>query len=223
MLFDMDGTLFDSERIWDVSLADLAHRLGGELSAAARQRVVGTNLLHTVRIVREDLGAEADDERSAAWLLERTRELFAAGVPWRPGARALLESVRSRGIPTALVTTSYRALVDVTLAQIPAGTFEFTVTGDEVERHKPHPEPYLTAAEALGVEPGDSVAIEDSPNGIRSAVRAGCLTVAVPEDPRTLADPSGAIVLALGEVTVDGLAALLRSRRRRGEPEGVPA
>ncbi|BCJ32627.1 haloacid dehalogenase [Actinocatenispora thailandica] len=221
VLFDMDGTLFDSERIWDVSLAELARKLGGELSPAARHRLVGSNLLRTVRMVQDDLGVEEDDRLLADWLLERTCELFAAGVPWRPGARSLVESVRSRGIPTALVTTSYRVLVDVTLAEIPAGMFEFTVCGDEVEHPKPHPEPYLTAAAALGVDPGHGIAIEDSLNGITSAVRAGCLTVAVPEEPTTLPDPHGAVVMALDDVTVDGLAALLSGRRRHDEPEGV--
>jgi HAD superfamily hydrolase (TIGR01509 family) len=219
VLFDMDGTLFDSERIWDVSLAELARELGGELSPAARQLLVGSNLLRTVRIVQDDLGTDEDDQRLAAWLLDRTCALFAAGVPWRPGARNLVESVRARGIPTALVTTSYRALVDVTLAQIPAGMFEFSVCGDEVAHPKPHPEPYLTAAAALGVEPGRGIAIEDSLNGITSAVRAGCLTVAVPEEPRTLSGSHGAVVLALEDVTVDRLAVLLTGRRRPDEPE----
>ncbi|GIH19397.1 HAD family hydrolase [Rugosimonospora africana] len=213
VLFDMDGTLFDSERIWDVSLADLAHKLGGRLSARARERIVGSNLLTTVRIVQSDLGVSGDDQDLAAWLLDRTCRLFAAGVPWRPGAQELVAAVRSRRIPAALVTGSFRVLVDVVLDQIPADTFGLVICGDEVDHPKPDPEPYVTAAGLLGVSPANCVAIEDSRNGIRSAVDAGCLVIAVPEEPQQRADDHGVLVRALPEITVDWLDARMRHHR----------
>jgi HAD superfamily hydrolase (TIGR01509 family) len=101
-------------------------------------------------------------------------------VPWRPGARELLASLREAGVPSALVTMSWRSLADAVVAALPEGTFEVLITGDEVEHGKPHPEPYLAAARALGVEVADCVAIEDSPTGVRSAVTAGVPTLAVP-------------------------------------------
>lgn len=212
VLFDMDGTLFDSERLWDVSLADLAGKLGGTLSSEARRRVVGGNLRDTARIIQEDLGVEADVEKSAAWLLERTRQLFALGVPWRPGARAVVESVREQRIPTALVTSSHRVLVDEVLAQLDPGMFDTVVCGDEVTHPKPHPEAYLTAAERLGVDPRNCVALEDSSRGIAAALAAGCLVVAVPEEGQPLADGHGAVVVPLESVTVDWLTSLLAAR-----------
>lgn len=211
-LFDMDGTLFDSEPLWDVSLADLAEMLGGTLSIETRRRVIGGNLRDTARIVQEDLGVEADVEESAAWLLERTRQLFALGVPWRPTAQAMVESVRQQGIPTALVTSSHRALVDEVLAQLDPGMFDTVVCGDEVTHPKPHPEAYLTATERLGVDPRNCVALEDSPRGIAAALAAGCLVVAVPEDGEALADGHGAVVVSLETVTVDRLISLLAAR-----------
>ncbi|MCK2215343.1 HAD family phosphatase [Actinomadura sp. ATCC 31491] len=211
-LFDMDGTLFDSEPLWDVSLADLAAMLGGRLSAETRRRVVGGNLRDTARIVQEDLGVEADVEESAAWLLERTRQLFALGVPWRPAARSVVESVRRQGIPTALVTSSHRVLVDEVLAQLDPGMFDTVVCGDEVTHPKPHPEAYLTAAERLRADPRNCVALEDSAKGIAAALAAGCLVVAVPEDGGALADGHGAVVVPLETVTVDRLASLLAAR-----------
>lgn len=208
VLFDMDGTLFDSERIWDVSLQDLAGKLGGTLSPEARLRIVGSNLLNTVRIVQDDIGVHGDDRHLAKWLLDRTQELFSVGVPWRPTAPELVAGVRSNGIPAALVTGSYRALVDVVLDQLPPRTFDVVVCGDEVTCPKPHPESYLTAASRLSVNVHNTVAIEDSQIGIASAVAAGCVVVAVPEDPRTLPEGHGATVAPLSSITVDWLSTL---------------
>lgn len=214
VLFDMDGTLFDSERIWDVSLQDLASKLGGALSPEARLRIVGSNLLDTVRIIQDDIGVDGDDQRLAKWLLDRTQELFSVGVPWRPTAPELVAGVRSHGIPTALVTGSYRVLVDVVLAQLPPDTFDLVLCGDEVAHPKPHPESYLTAASRLGVNVHNSVAIEDSQNGIASAAAAGCVVVAVPEDPRTLPEGHGATIAPLSSITVDWLSTLVASPTR---------
>ncbi|HEY9292347.1 MAG TPA: HAD family phosphatase [Microlunatus sp.] len=212
VLFDMDGTLFDSERLWDVSLSDLAIMLGGALSGDTRRRVIGGDLKDTARIIHRDLGVEADEDHSARWLLERTRQLFAEGVPWRPGARAVVEAVRAQGIPRALVTSSYRALVDTVLAQLEPGLFDVVVCGDEVSRPKPAPEGYLTAARRLGVEVANCVVLEDSPRGIAAARAAGCLVVAVPEEHLDPADHHPVIISSIDAITVDQLRCWLISR-----------
>ena len=80
VLFDMDGTLLDSEKVWDVALDDLAEWLGGTLSVTARQRMVGSSLARSVAILHGDLGIEADPESSGGYLLERTAELFRIGA-----------------------------------------------------------------------------------------------------------------------------------------------
>ena len=181
VLFDMDGTLVDSEKVWDVGLTELAHRYGGELSAAARARMVGTSMTESMAILHDDLGQPwRDPHGSVEWLERRVKELFALGLVWRPGAAELLASVHAAGIPMALVTATRRHLVDVALVTIGEHYFRAVVAGDEVDQTKPHPEPYLTAASLLGADPARCVAVEDSPTGVASARAAGCVVLAVP-------------------------------------------
>jgi HAD superfamily hydrolase (TIGR01509 family) len=182
VLFDMDGTLFDSEKLWTVSLTELAERLGGELSLATRLAMVGTNVPETVVMLHEDLGVVDGVEASAEFLLARTKQLYRERLPWLPGARELLAAVRAAGLPTALVTSTPRDLVDVAVAAIGPGMLDAIVAGDEVRHNKPHPESYLRAAELLGVRPACCLAIEDSPAGVASAEAAGCPVLAVPHE-----------------------------------------
>lgn len=179
----MDGTLVDSERIWGIALAELAVHAGGRLSETARLAMVGTSMAHSMRIFREDLGQpDRPEAPDVAWLSARVRDLFADGLVWRPGAMELLLAVRAAGIPTALVTSTGRRLVEVALKTLGAENFDVIVCGDEVERPKPDPEPYRTAAELLGVPIGSCVAIEDSPSGVASATAAGAAVLAVPAE-----------------------------------------
>ncbi|MGW1062186.1 HAD family hydrolase [Micromonospora sp. NBC_01412] len=183
MLFDMDGTLVDSEKLWDVALRELAAEYGGTLSAAARRAMVGTSMADSMRILHEDLGQPHRDPLvSTAWIDVRILELFRTGLRWRPGALALLGAVRAAGVPTALVTSSVRPLVEVALDTLGRDSFDVVVCGDEVDATKPHPEPYLTAARLLGVPIARCVAIEDSPTGVASALAAGAAVLAVPAE-----------------------------------------
>jgi HAD superfamily hydrolase (TIGR01509 family) len=185
VLWDMDGTLVDSEKVWTVSLADTASRLGGELSTEAREAMVGSNMARSLTLMFDDLGLERHPERMAQagqWLTERTGELFAAGLVWRPGALEALRMVRAAGWPTALVTNTLRSLTEKALDSIGREHFTVTVCGDEVPRGKPDPDPYLRAAELLGVAPEHCLAVEDSPTGATAAERAGCAVLVVPCD-----------------------------------------
>ena len=183
VLFDMDGTLVDSEKLWDIALRDLAEHLGGVLSAAGRAAIVGTSAGQTMAIFRADLGRpDLDPDEGNAFLSARMTELYAAGIPWRPGAEELVDAVRAAGVRTALVTNTGRTLVDVALRTLDASRFHAVICGDEVARTKPHPDPYLAAAAALGVAPSRCIAIEDSPTGLASARGAGCAVIAIPND-----------------------------------------
>jgi HAD superfamily hydrolase (TIGR01509 family) len=210
VLFDMDGTLVDSEKIWDVTLAELASRLGGELSAPARAAMVGSNLASALHLLHDDLGVvEGDLDSDSRWLLDRTKHYFTRGLPWQPGARELLEAVHAAGIPTALVTSTHRDLVDVALRSIGAHFFDIEVCGDEVSHNKPHPEAYLTAAAMLGAATGDCVAIEDSPTGISAAEAAGCAVLAVPSEVPVPPGPLRTVRESLQGVDVEYLTGLL--------------
>ncbi|GAA2676966.1 haloacid dehalogenase superfamily, subfamily IA, variant 3 with third motif having DD or ED [Actinosynnema pretiosum] len=184
VLWDMDGTLLDSEKLWDIPLYEFAEKLGGELSLATRQRIIGSNLPTTMGLLFDEVGVPAtpeEIEEGGRWLLARTEEVFREGLPWRPGAREALRAVRDAGVPMALVTSTDRRLTEVALDTIGRDLFDATVCGDEVEgRNKPLPDPYLKAARLLGVEPERCVAVEDSPTGTRSAVAAGCTVLVVP-------------------------------------------
>lgn len=195
VLFDMDGTLVDSEKVWSVGLTELAAHHGGELSDAARRAMVGTNMTDSMRILHGDLGLPAgvSTDDSVRWLEARVKELFRDGMTWRPGAAELLAALRAEGVPLALVTATHRHLVDVALLTIGADNFDAVVAGDEVDLTKPHPMPYLTAARLVGADPRDCVAVEDSPNGLASARAAGCAVLAVPcEVPL---DPTGVMLV----------------------------
>ncbi|WP_121160548.1 HAD family hydrolase [Micromonospora pisi] len=183
MLFDMDGTLVDSERIWEIALHELAAHYGGTLSAPARRAMVGSSMATSMAIMHADLGQEwRDAAYGAAWLEKRVAELFVDGLPWRPGALGLLQLVRAAGIPTALVTSTGRQLVEIALETLGRDSFDVVVCGDEVTAPKPDPEPYLTAARLLGAPIERCVAIEDSPTGVASAVAAGAAVLAVPSE-----------------------------------------
>lgn len=213
VLFDMDGTLVDSEKLWDVALQELAREYGGDLSADARRSIIGTAMAESMRILHDDLGQpERDPEISTAWINARILELFRGGLPWRPGAFELLHAVRAAGIPTALVTSSPRALVEIALDTLGRDTFDVVVAGDEVVAAKPHPEPYLTAARLLGVPIERCVAIEDSPTGVASALASGAAVLAVPAEVPLPARTGVHQVESLTGVDLEVLAALLADR-----------
>jgi HAD superfamily hydrolase (TIGR01509 family) len=183
VLWDMDGTLVDSEKLWTVSLRDTAAWLGGELSAAGRAALVGSNMADTLAVLFDDLGLDPDlaaMARAREELVRRTGELFAAGLEWRPGAREALRTVRCTGWRTALVTNTERDLTELVLTGIGREHFDVTVCGDEVPHGKPRPDSYLRAAELLGVSASACVAIEDSPTGVLAAERAGAAVLVVP-------------------------------------------
>jgi HAD superfamily hydrolase (TIGR01509 family) len=185
VLWDLDGTILDSEKLWDIPLYELTEKLGGRLSTATRQAMVGTNVMVTMRLLYAEVGMpEPSPEQvadSAAWIDRRMAEVFRGDLPWRPGAAEALAMVRAAGLRTALVTSTERDLVEIALDTVGRHHFDVTVCGDEVDGlNKPLPEPYLKACRLLDVDPADCVAIEDSPTGVSSAVAAGANVLVVP-------------------------------------------
>ena len=130
-------------------------------------------------------------------------------MPWRPGARRLLTDLHQQGVPCALVTMSWRPLVDAVLEALAPIRFEAVITGDAVTNGKPHPEPYVRAAAELGVDPVQCVAIEDSPTGVTSAAAAGCVVVAVPNLVEIQPAAGRYIIPSLRDVTPEHLGAMV--------------
>jgi HAD superfamily hydrolase (TIGR01509 family) len=185
VLWDMDGTLVDSEKLWDVSMHELYARLGGVMTPEVRESTVGGSAESVMATVYSDLGLDPDPvamAQSADWLHARTGELFEAGLPWRPGARALLDALLAEAIPMALVTNTRRGLTEQALKSIGPRYFSASVCGDEVTRAKPAPDAYLRAAQLLGFAPVECLAVEDSVTGTMAAELAGCPVLVVPND-----------------------------------------
>lgn len=180
VLWDMDGTLIDTEPYWVAEERALVEAHGGVWSDEHAMQLVGNDLIVSARYIIDHSSVTLSPEEIVQVLLEGVISRVREHVPWRAGARELLAALVARGVPCALVTMSWRALARVLVDALPEGTFAAVVTGDEVEHGKPHPEPYLTAAQLLGVALDACIAIEDSPPGVASAVAARVPTIAVP-------------------------------------------
>lgn len=180
VLWDMDGTLVDTEPYWIQAERDLVASYGGVWDDELAHQLVGNPLIVSARMIRENSPVPLSPEQIVTALLSDVTGRMREHVPWRPGAAELLKDAVSQGIPNALVTMSYVSFAQVMVDTLPSGTFHTIITGDRVRMGKPHPEPYLSAASALGVKPADCLAVEDSPTGTRSAVAAGVPTIAVP-------------------------------------------
>ena len=221
VLFDMDGTLVETEQYWGEAMAALAGQLGGRMSAAARERTVGTSMRFAMNVLYEDLGVRRSEQQyltDARWVEERTGELMAAGSHWRPGARELVEEVVASGLPTALVTTTPRRLASVVLAHLAddlgGDPFRVTVCGDEVPARKPDPAPYRQAMTALGVDPAGCVVIEDSVAGVTSGLVAGAAVLGVPSLQPLAPEPGLTLRSSLVGVGLDELAEVLAAREQ---------
>jgi HAD superfamily hydrolase (TIGR01509 family) len=180
VLWDMDGTLVDTEPYWIEAEYELVAEHGGTWSREHALNLVGNDLLLSGAYIRDHGGVDLEPAEIVDRLLDGVIARIRRSVPWRPGAVELLAGLKAAGIPCALVTMSYQKFVAPVLAALPAGTFTAVVTGDAVTVGKPHPEPYLTAAAVLGVDPRHCLAIEDSNTGAKSAVAAGCTVLVVP-------------------------------------------
>ncbi len=187
VLFDMDGTLVETEEYWGEAMFTLAGQLGGRMSAAARARTVGTSMQVAMAVLYEDLGISRTAEQmqtDVAQILDSVAAMMSARIIWRPGARELLEAVSRAGLRTALVTTTPRRLAALAITHIEAAfpdgdPFDVTLCGDEVPARKPDPAPYLQAMAALGVSADESVVIEDSLAGVTSGLAAGVAVLGV--------------------------------------------
>ncbi|MEW1734733.1 HAD family phosphatase [Nocardia beijingensis] len=195
VLWDMDGTLLDSEKLWDVAVRELAREHGHEMTDAIRHALIGASGPNALRIMFTGLGIEPtpDSLRAAGEFLERrVTELMTGPIPWRPGAKDALAMVRAAGLSSALVTNTKRSLTEFGLDTLGRDFFDVSVCGDEVAHGKPEPDVYLRAAELLGLDPKQCVAVEDSPTGARAAQAAGCAVlvvpceIAVPDAPRRI-------------------------------------
>ncbi|WP_214317732.1 HAD-IA family hydrolase [Nonomuraea sediminis] len=180
VLFDMDGTLVDTEESWWQAVEGVAAGLGHELGDADVTEVLGRAVEHTAAHLARTTGTATPVAELARDLHRDFAARVAARAVPRPGALELLDELARHRIPVALVTASPRDVVEMVLDVLGRERFAVCLTADDTARTKPAPDPYLAATRALDVEPAACVAVEDTPTGVASAEAAGCRVLAVP-------------------------------------------
>jgi HAD superfamily hydrolase (TIGR01509 family) len=180
VIFDLDGVLADSEQLWNQAKEDVVKQHGGRWRDQAPGDMMGMSSPEWSAYMRDDLGVPLEVQDINREVVGRMEDLYRERLPVLPGA---VESVRSISTswPVALASSSNREIIDLFLDESGlSDCFSVAVSSEEVSRGKPAPDVYLEAARRLGVEPYRCVAVEDSGNGLRSAVAAGMRVIAVP-------------------------------------------
>lgn len=212
VLWDMDGTIIDTEPYWMLAEHALVDECGGSWSDELGLSLVGNDLTVSAKVLQKQ-GVDLD----VLTIIDRLQSDVARRVKveplWRPGATELLAECRSLGMSTSLVTMSWTLLAEAVVAELPSGSFDVVVTGDLVERGKPEPDAYLLSCDKLGVEPGRCVAIEDSPTGMKAAVAAGVPTVGVRHLVELPQLPGSVVIDSLSGKTLADVTALAGSIR----------
>lgn len=212
VVFDLDGVLIDSEPVWEEVRRRLVAERGGRWLPEAQRRLMGMSTPEWARYLSDDLGVGLPPEQVADLVVDRMGRRYREHLPLLPGAVEAVGRIAARW-PLGLASSSARPLIDAVLdAAGLAGSFQATVSTEEVARGKPAPDVYLEVARCLKVAPTACVAVEDSSNGLRSAAAAGLRVVAVPH-PRYPLDPDALqqadlVVGSLAELTADSVESL---------------
>ena len=207
ILFDHDGTLVDTEPVWAAAKVALTAEFGGTWTEQDTLDCLGLSMKFTLDRLRER-GVDLPDEQINERLVAKVREALAhQQVEFLPGIERFLTQVRDAQIPAAIVTNATTSIAQRTADAAPEGTFSVVIGNDETTHPKPNPQPYLLAAQRLGVEPSRCVAVEDSPSGVRSATAAGMKVIVVPGELEVPAELGNARMLHT-ELTLDAVRAL---------------
>lgn len=213
-LWDMDGTLVDTEPYWIAAETELVRSHGGYWDEHLAQQLVGSALDDSARVFQN-----AGVNLSVREIIDYLSQQVIAGVkehlPWRPGAQELLAELHSQGVRCVLVTMSEGPLAREVVSALAGPYFEFLVTGDQVENGKPHPEPYLSAIERLResdptLTAENCVAFEDSVPGVASATAAGVTTIAIPNVAVPAAGAAHVMWSSMAEKNYDDVTQVLR-------------
>ena len=207
VLWDLDGTIVDTEPLWMAAEHDLAAQHGKIWTEEDALQLVGNSLIASGEYIRDKLEIDLTAEQVVDHLVDRLAAALREHIDWRPGARELIEALDAAGVPQALVTMSYTSIAEPVADSLP---FAAVVTGDRVSRPKPHPDPYLLAAELLGVDAEKCLAIEDSRTGATSANAAGCDVLVVPHFVTVPETDRRRLIPTLAGVTPDDLDAFFR-------------
>ncbi|MFJ9539450.1 HAD family hydrolase [Streptomyces sp. NPDC101225] len=209
VLLDMDGTLVDTEGFWWDVEVEIFAGLGHALDDSWRHVVVGGPMTRSAGFLIEATGADITLAELSVLLNQGFESRISGALPLMPGAARLLAELAEYEIPTALVSASHRSIIDRVLTSLGPQHFALSVAGDEVPRTKPHPDPYLTAAAGLGVDPARCAVVEDTATGVASAEAAGCHVVVVPSVAPIASDVRRTVVTTLEDVDLTFLRGLI--------------
>ncbi len=200
-LFDLDGTLVDSERTWLDAVRDTIEAAGVHADAELLASFEGESV-HAASVRLSAVCRLREEPDAVAEALEtRTLRTLEQQLNWQPGAHAALDSLRTAGIPLALVTSSSRRWFEAVARRLDLSMFDHVVTASDLELTKPHPAPYLRAAQLLGVAPERCIVFEDSQIGTSAAVAAGCHVVLVRPGSEQWISPAHTVIPDLVEVS----------------------
>ncbi len=217
-LFDMDGTIIDSEPYWMTAERELVESFGGTWSEEQGYALVGSGLWNSASLLKA-AGVDLELDDIVHRLSDRVLTQIEEAVPWRPGVRQLFHGLLEADIPCALVTMSLRknavALAQAVEKELGKPVFQAIVAGDDVEAPKPNPEAYLKGASALGMDIHTTVALEDSAFGAASAFSAGAITIGIPLHVGIPHNSVHEMWSSLEGKTVSDLEAVWRTHRRQ--------
>jgi len=183
VVFDMDGLMFDTERVFVKAWDYAGEKMGLGKTGYMVLKTLGVNVNASKQIWIEEFGERYNEEELRKYSKEFISDYYSKNkVPVKKGLYVLLDYLKRNGYKLAVASSTKRSEVEHHLKE--AGVFDYfetVICGDMVEKSKPEPDIYLTACEAIGVEPAEAVALEDSKNGLLSAHRAGMKVIMVPD------------------------------------------
>ncbi|UFU04996.1 HAD family hydrolase [Ruania halotolerans] len=208
VLFDMDGTLVDTEPHWQAAQKALAENNGTEWTQADFEASIGRPMERWAQILSAR-GVPGSIEQIIDHAVSFVSEMMRADMPWLPGAYELLTRLAAAGVPCGLVTNNAGVNARLLAEAAPAGSLQVLVSADDVTSPKPHPEPYLTAITRLGIDPARSIAFEDSSSGAMSAHGAGLNVWFINSHTADPGVPTSRMIGSPAEVTADDVRAAL--------------
>lgn len=214
ILWDMDGTIIDTEPAWVTAEKNLLQTYDAKFDSRDADDWVGIGLWELAQKI-QDRGVPLTEDEIVKQLTEAVNsEIFSGELHWRPGAKQLLADFVALGVPNALVTMATRSQALRIVAELPEGTFETVTAGDDVPRPKPNPDPYLIGAASVQAQPEDCIAIEDSVTGVLSANSAGTFVIAVPNLVNLDTAPAHITINSLADTTARDIVEMFNNQRQ---------
>jgi HAD superfamily hydrolase (TIGR01509 family) len=205
ILFDMDGTLVDSEPLWLQAEVEIMHEVGCIWTAEDQIACLGGPRAKTEKMMQDKSGNQMPDGYFGEQLDNLMEKKLASDLRIYDGAKELINECKDYGLKVALVTASGSRLMNVVLQSFPRDIFDVVISGDDVENSKPNPEPYLNAAQGLSVDITNCVVIEDSITGVTAGLSSGAQVIGIPHMVKLPEDNNLRLVNKIGDLNLKQL------------------